>query len=141
MNSNGDQTGTLSIGELARRTEVSARTIRYYEELGILPEPTRTASGTRRYSDEYIFFVKGARLLKEIGFSLLEIKTLGWWCLGRPVPEEQLEETQELLGKKLAVLDTNIQILTDIKRQAEKRASEERSRHRTAERQPNLVSS
>ncbi|TAK31115.1 MAG: MerR family transcriptional regulator [Chloroflexota bacterium] len=140
MNNEQDQGELLSIGELARRTGVSARTIRYYEELGILPEPERTASGTRRYGQEYIFFVKGACLLKEIGFSLSEIQTLGWWCLGRAVPEEQLRDTQELLSKKMAVLDTNIQILTDIKRQAAKRTSKEDARRTDAIRQPSAVS-
>ena len=41
-----DTSGLLSIGELARDTGVSSRTIRYYEELGILPEPRRSAGGT-----------------------------------------------------------------------------------------------
>src|SRR5690606_39841447 len=63
--SSGTARSLLSIGELARRAQVSPRTIRYYEELGILPTPQRTAGGSRRYPPEYVSYVqdrKGTRL-------------------------------------------------------------------------------
>ena len=65
-----------SIGKLSKETGLSVQTIRYYEQLGILPEPERTKSGYRNYSDnygEYINFIKNAQ---KVGFSLDEIKTL-----------------------------------------------------------------
>src|SRR3984957_20425154 len=44
--------GHVSIGHLAKAAGVSSRTIRYYEELGILPEPRRSPRGTRKYPKE-----------------------------------------------------------------------------------------
>ncbi|BAS29178.1 MerR family transcriptional regulator [Limnochorda pilosa] len=63
----------LSIGELARRTSIDPRTIRYYEKAGILPTPRRLENGYRAYSPEDVDrlrFVAGARRLD---FSLAEI--------------------------------------------------------------------
>src|ERR1700704_3723092 len=66
----------LTIGKLAGRSGVSAQTIRYYERNGLLPEPKRSTSGYRIYSDDAALrlnFIKQAQLL---GFSLSEIQEL-----------------------------------------------------------------
>jgi DNA-binding transcriptional MerR regulator len=99
---------TLSIGELAKRTGVSTRTIRYYEELGILPTPERTTGGTRRYPKEYVFYVEGARSLKELGFGLDEIAELGKFALTGTWDSER---GREILVKKLAELEHRIRVL------------------------------
>ena len=39
----------LTIGQVAKSTGVAAKTIRYYEQIGVLPTPSRTASGYRQY--------------------------------------------------------------------------------------------
>ena len=64
---------TLKIGELAKRCGVTAKTIRYYELLGLLHEPVRTYSGYRLYEEkvvERLIFIKKA---KGLGFSLTDI--------------------------------------------------------------------
>lgn len=64
------------IGELSRETGVNIETIRYYERIGIIPKPDRTAGGNRQYSMDdlkRLSFVKRARGL---GFSLDEIRGL-----------------------------------------------------------------
>lgn len=70
----------MNIGEVAKKSEVSAKMIRKYEEQGIIPKAGRTESGYRRYKEDDVFilrFVKRARLL---GFSMKEIKELlGLW--------------------------------------------------------------
>jgi Cu(I)-responsive transcriptional regulator len=70
----------MNIGEIAEKSEVSAKMIRKYEELGIIPKAGRNNSGYRIYQEEDIHilrFVKRARLL---GFSMKEIKSLlGLW--------------------------------------------------------------
>ncbi|MFV0463136.1 MAG: MerR family DNA-binding transcriptional regulator [Nostocoides sp.] len=101
----------LSIGELAELTEVSTRTIRYYEELGILPEPTRTPGGTRRYPREYAFYVEGAKLLKQLGFGLEEIAEIGQFALTGAAASDQ---TRGILKRKLADLDHRIRVLTKL---------------------------
>ena len=101
--------GQLSIGELAEMTQVSTRTIRYYEELGILPTPPRTPGGTRRYPREYTFYVEGAKTLKQLGFGLDEIAALGRFALTGAAASK---ETQSLLQDKLRDLDHRIRVLT-----------------------------
>lgn len=62
--------------ELARRTGCNLETVRYYEKVGLLPEPPRTASGYRSYDmthERRLRFVLRAR---ELGFSLGEIREL-----------------------------------------------------------------
>ena len=66
----------LTIGALSERTEVHIETIRYYERIGILPKPPRSAGGHRLYAEEYqrrLVFVRRAR---ELGFSLEEVRAL-----------------------------------------------------------------
>jgi DNA-binding transcriptional MerR regulator len=103
-----DEGPTLSIGELAERTGVSTRTIRYYEELGILPTPERTSGGTRRYPREYVFYVEGARNLKELGFGLEEIAELGKFALTGTFDSDR---SRTILTNKLSELEHRIKVL------------------------------
>lgn len=99
----------ISIGEMAKRTGVSARTIRCYEELGILPAPVRTVGGTRRCPSEYVSYIEGALLLKDLGFTLEEIGDLGRWALeGTGVASERM---RTLLRDKAALLERHVRIL------------------------------
>ena len=64
------------IGQMSRETDVNIETIRYYERIGIMPEPDRTAGGNRQYNHDQLkrlFFIRRARGL---GFSLEEIRGL-----------------------------------------------------------------
>ena len=63
----------LSIGELSDRTGVPATTLRYYDELGLVPPATRTA-GRRRYAATAVKDVGVILFFREIGFSLAEIE-------------------------------------------------------------------
>ncbi|AXK32453.1 MerR family DNA-binding transcriptional regulator [Streptomyces armeniacus] len=98
----------LSIGELAKQANVSTRTIRYYEELGILPPPERTAGGTRRYPRDYIFYVEGARILKQLGFGLEEIAELGQFAL---TGTSASARTKAILQERLSELEHRIRVL------------------------------
>ncbi|WCK52982.1 Hg(II)-responsive transcriptional regulator [Aneurinibacillus sp. Ricciae_BoGa-3] len=64
------------IGQLAKKSRVNKETIRYYERIGIIPEPARTDSGYRMYSEQAVdrlHFIKGTQ---ELGFTLNEIDKL-----------------------------------------------------------------
>lgn len=66
----------MKIGQLAERTGVSTKTIRYYEEIGVLPEPARAVNGYRRYEEvtaDRIGFIQDAQ---SAGLSLLEIQMI-----------------------------------------------------------------
>jgi DNA-binding transcriptional MerR regulator len=65
----------LTIGELARRTGLATSALRYYEELGLLPEPERV-SGQRRYDANAVDLVGVILLLRDVGFALSEIRDL-----------------------------------------------------------------
>lgn len=64
------------IGELAERCGVNKETIRYYERLGLIPEPNRTKSGYRMYSLQTVDRMKFIKRLQELGFTLNEIDKL-----------------------------------------------------------------
>ncbi len=67
---------TCAIGELSAGTGVNIETIRYYEKIGLLPAPPRTAGGHRLYSMEHRARLVFLRRCRELGFSLEEIRAL-----------------------------------------------------------------
>ena len=66
----------LSIGGLAKKTGTKVQTIRYYEQIGLLPEPDRTEGGQRRYSNEQLDKLSFIRHSRQLGFSLEAIREL-----------------------------------------------------------------
>jgi MerR family transcriptional regulator, redox-sensitive transcriptional activator SoxR len=66
---------TLTIGEAAERAGIRASAIRYYERVGLLPEPERV-SGRRRYDDGIVRRLELIAVAKEAGFTLDEVRTL-----------------------------------------------------------------
>lgn len=65
----------LKIDHVATETGLTKRTIRYYEQIGILPPPARSEGGVRYYSQEHINFLKKITNAKDaLGFSLQELK-------------------------------------------------------------------
>ena len=97
----GEAADLVSIGELARNAGVSSRTIRYYEELGILPEPRRSAGGTRKYPREYRDYLSAALALKELGFRLDELRPLARLAAGRPVSPAQRDAAARLVSDRI----------------------------------------
>src|SRR5918999_2194226 len=65
----------LTIGELASRTGVATSALRYWEELGLLPQPARV-SGRRRYPPSAAGLVGEILLLRDVGFTLRDLKAL-----------------------------------------------------------------
>ena len=66
----------LSIGTLARRTGTKVQTIRYYEQIGLMPEPDRTAGGQRRYTSAGLDRLAFIRHARQLGFTLEAIREL-----------------------------------------------------------------
>jgi DNA-binding transcriptional MerR regulator len=107
----GDAPGLVSIGQLAKDAGVSSRTIRYYEELGIIPEPRRSAGGTRKYPREYRGYIETALALKDMGFRLEDIKPLARLALGRPVSAGQRDTAQRLVEARIEALGQQMTLL------------------------------
>jgi MerR family mercuric resistance operon transcriptional regulator len=66
----------LSIGTLSQQSGVNIETIRYYEKIGVMPEPERTAGGYRVYGPEHVKRLHFVRRGRELGFSLDELRGL-----------------------------------------------------------------
>jgi DNA-binding transcriptional MerR regulator len=64
----------MHIGELARRTGLSVKTVRYYSDLGLVPESARSASGYRRYDTAAVVRLEFVRTLRELGLDLATIR-------------------------------------------------------------------
>lgn len=72
--------GPWNIGEAARRSGVSARMVRHYEGLGLLPDVARTESGYRQYTEADIHSLRFIKRSRDLGFSMDEIAELvGLW--------------------------------------------------------------
>lgn len=67
---------TIAIGALSQRTKVNVETIRYYERIGLLPEPPRTSGGHRLYGEQHLRRLMFIRRTRELGFSLNEVRAL-----------------------------------------------------------------
>ena len=66
----------MNIGELARAAETKTETIRYYERIGLLPEPPRTAGNYRDYSAAHVSRLTFTRRARDLGFSIEQIRAL-----------------------------------------------------------------
>lgn len=66
----------ISIGILARRSGVTVETIRYYERIGLLPAPPRSAGGYRVYSPAHAERLQFVRRARDLGLSLDEVRRL-----------------------------------------------------------------
>lgn len=66
----------LQRAALARRTGCNLETIRYYEKIGMLPDPPRTAAGYRVYQDDHVARLRFVLRARELGFSIEEIRGL-----------------------------------------------------------------
>ena len=66
----------LTIGQFARATGVAARTIRYYEQIGVLPTPRRTAAGYRQYDQPGVQRLRFIRRARSLGLPLRDLKAL-----------------------------------------------------------------
>lgn len=98
----------LSISEVCDATDLSPRTVRYYEELGLLPGVRRRQAGRRAYGDDELERLRFIKRLKALGLSLAEIKDLNViYGIGSSTAA-MLRRLDELLDNRLAELDTRI---------------------------------
>jgi MerR family transcriptional regulator, redox-sensitive transcriptional activator SoxR len=94
----------MRIGEVAARSGVSTSAIRYYESVGVLPEPERIA-GNRRYDPEVLRRLTAIEIAQRAGFSLDEIRLL----LSAADTGTVSAQLQELASRKLGHVEALIE--------------------------------
>ena len=99
----------MKIGELAKRTGFSTKAIRYYELLRLLPEPDRTESGYRMYSQKDVERLEFIEKAKRLGFSLDDIRDI---LILNEQQEQPCVHVLALLDQKLKQVDD---VLRDLK--------------------------
>lgn len=97
-----------SIGELAKNLEMSQRTIRYYEEIGLLNSIKRIEGGRRIYTDVDLRRLKLIKRLKIMGMTLSEMQELEAMWTYEKSNDKVLKRLLELLGNHLKRLDDRI---------------------------------
>ena len=115
--------GTCTIGRLAARSGVKVETIRYYERIGLVRQPPRSAGGHRLYTDADVHRLVFIRRSRELGFSLEAVRTLlgpvdgGHTCAEvRAVAAEHLTD----IRRKIADLRRMERTLADMVEQCER---------------------
>ena len=101
-------TASYRIGELAAKVGMTERTIRYYEELGLLDSVKRLEGGTRVYTDDDVRRLKFIRKLKVLGLSLQEMHELEGMYKTERSNRTVLPRLIELLDVHLSTVDGRI---------------------------------
>lgn len=114
-------TATYRIKEIADRSGFSAPTLRYYEEIGLLPPAARTASGYRTYDDSALARLAFIARAKQLGCTLDEINDLTTaWEGGRCGPIQ--DRLRTLVGEKLSAASDQIGTLMALSADLERAA-------------------
>ena len=126
---------TMLIGEIASATGLTQRTLRYYEEIGLLPTATRLEGGFRLYSEDDVTRLRRIIELKRmLGFSLVEVKEMldlederkeqrsAYHREADPAARrEAVARSLQLARRQLATLDSRLVGLLELKAKTEER--------------------
>ena len=110
----------LSIAEVQDETGLSARTLRYYEELDLLPGVRRRAGGRRVYGPDQVERVRFIQRLKKLGLSLAEIKQLNAVYAIAGSTEDMLGRLGEVLRRHAEEVTQRIDELQDLRREIDR---------------------
>lgn len=106
------KTAAIPIGALARETGVKVPTIRYYEEIGLLPAPPRSGSNRRLYAAADAARLGFIRHARDLGFGLDAIRTL---LALQERPEQSCDEADSIARARLAEVEDKIAWLNALK--------------------------
>lgn len=101
---------SMTIGRLAERTGVHFETIRYYQQLGLMPTPARPLGSVRRYGPDAVKRLRFIKRAQGLGFSLDEVRLLLGLSVG-----EHCTETRILAQQKMRLVEDKIESLLSIK--------------------------
>lgn len=100
----------LTVGELAERAGISPRTVKHWEDVGIIEPDMRSGGGFRLYSDVYVYLCKLIRDLQLFGYTLEEIKVISGYfrdflAIQKDSQGFPPDETARRLDEMLAAID------------------------------------
>lgn len=102
----------MNIGAAARASGVSAKMIRHYESLGLVPRAGRTEAGYRQYSDRDVHVLRFIARARDLGFTIPEIgELLGLW----QDRARSSRQVRALAVKHIADLETKVRELQEMK--------------------------
>ena len=101
----------MKINELSKQSGIHLETIRYYEKMGLMPEPKRLANGYRDYDEASLKQLKFIKTCRTLDFSLAEIKFFN----EMKTQQSQHCEVDSMLAKHLVSVEEKIAELTEIK--------------------------
>ena len=101
----------MKIHELSKQSGIHLETIRYYEKMGLMPEPKRLANGYRDYDEASLKQLKFIKTCRSLDFSLAEIKFFN----EMKTHQSQHCEVDSMLAKHLVSVEEKIAELTEIK--------------------------
>lgn len=107
----------MNIGELSRRSGVSTRSLRHYEEIGLI-SPERAANGYRHYAEDAVSFVATIHAIFELGFTRDDVRAVlpcatGEKSHGDPELLARVEDMRARVAERIQVLASTEQALTD----------------------------
>lgn len=103
----------MLIGELAHQTGVAARTLRFYEDQGLLPPPDRTPAGYRTYPEQAADRVRFIKDAQAAGFTLAQIQEI---LEIRDTGQPPCAHVADLVGRRLAEVEARIRELRNVRR-------------------------
>ncbi len=109
--------GTYAIGEISRLVELSQRTIRYYEEIGLLHSVRRIENGKRVYTDSDVRRLKFISRLKVLGLSLAEMVELEKIYRKQRNNREILPKLLQILEERAVQIDERVAQLVALKKE------------------------
>lgn len=113
MAAQGQRASGITRGELSFRTGVNLETIRYFERVGILPEPARTQGGHRVYDESHVRTLSFVRRARSLGFTPDEVRTI--LDLGGP-GKAPCAEVREIAAHHLEQVRSKTADLAEIER-------------------------
>jgi DNA-binding transcriptional MerR regulator len=114
------ESGGVPIAAICAETGLSPRTLRYYEELGLLPGVRRRAGGRRVYGSDELQRVRFIQRLKALGLRLAEIRELNAVHALGGSTQAMLARLAELLDRRLGELDARIRELATLREEIER---------------------
>lgn len=99
---------TYSIGEVAKKLNLSIYTLRYYDKEGLLPMVDRTPSGTRIFKDSDLDALKIIECLKASGMPIKDIKTFIDWC---SQGDSSLQKRYDMFKERKVIVETQMEEL------------------------------